>query len=46
MYIENNSDLNLGIAPYAYAINGIMLVVTNMVLILPMLHQVKKQILL
>ncbi len=24
LYIENNSDLNLGIAPYAYAINGIM----------------------
>ena len=24
LYIENNSNLNLGIAPYAYAINGIM----------------------
>lgn len=24
LYIENNSDLSLGVAPYAYAINGIM----------------------
>ena len=24
LYVENNSDLNLSVAPYAYAINGIM----------------------
>ena len=24
LYMENNSDLSLGVAPYAYAINGIM----------------------